>query len=63
MNPKPHYINLLMKKIEVAHSLQDQALRPIRWNKNEGLLLYVNGVNLTEGHYSTQLTWVIQDGV
>lgn len=61
--PKTSLYKSLDEKIEVAHSLQDQALRPIRWNKNEGLLLYVNGVNLTEGHYSTQLTWVIQDGV
>lgn len=59
--PKTLLYKAIDKKIEVAHSLQDQALKPIRWNKNEGLLLYVNGVNLTGGRYSTQLNWVIQD--
>lgn len=53
----------LTNKFLIADSNEDQTFQSINWNKDEGLLLQLNGTNSTAGKYQTTLSWNIEDTI
>jgi len=53
--------NLLNEKAEVTSTEQDEPLNSIGWDKDNGVLLYMNHKWNVAGVYQTKLDWIIED--
>jgi len=58
-----NYAEITGLKTPIAQSNTGDVLGSIGWQKNDGLLLYINGNNLTAGTYSTTLTWYFENSI
>lgn len=57
------FLNTLNNKILIIESKIDEKLNSLKWNHDEGLLLYVNNSNHIAGNYSSKLNWYIEDSL
>lgn len=51
----------IVNKQKVSESILDEPLKSVAWNRNEGLLLHINGGYVPAGIYHTNLIWSIED--
>jgi len=56
-------INLLSDSAEVAQTSNGESLNSIAWDKENGVLLYLDSNWNASGVYQTKLDWTIQDSV
>lgn len=60
---KENYQNILNTQVLVTKSQKDQPLKSIKWDKEEGLLLYLKERTPKQGNYSATLNWIIKDSI
>jgi len=58
-----NYAEITGLKTQIAKSTAGNAMASIGWDKDNGLLLYITGNNLTAGKYSTTLTWYFENSL
>jgi len=57
------YTSILNRKTTISESDSGDDLSSISWNKEDGLLLYIDGNNMTTGNYSTTLSWYFENSI
>jgi len=57
------YTSILNRKTTISESNSGDDLSSISWNKEDGLLLYIDGNNMTTGNYSTTLSWYFENSI
>lgn len=55
--------NLLIEPTVIGQTKQDEALQSIGWDKDNGVLLYMESKWNSAGTYKTVLDWTIQDSI
>jgi len=58
-----NYQNILNNKVKITQSDVGTELNSIAWNKDEGLLLHIDGGHMVAGLYTTVLTWNFENSI